>query len=144
MWNLAGKNLKLQKSSTEEKENCSVRTHNDLLETTSQKRLRDKQSLRERVEELAVECESLREEVDGFRNAQTAGEEAAEKIALMPTWRHVRPRGKCRSGMQLEYQHRVAILEQHANGTPPSAIGRNIVSVVKAVAPDGCSRLSQP
>jgi len=29
----------------------------------------------------------------------------------------------------------LAILQQHANGTPPSAIGRNSVSVVKATAP---------
>ena len=53
----------------------------------------------------------------------------------MPTWRGERGQGKGRGGVQLEHAHRVAILEQHANGTPSSAIGRNIVSSVIAMAP---------
>ena len=35
----------------------------------------------------------------------------------------------------MEWGHRVCIYEQHANQTPPSAIGQNIVSVVKRTAP---------
>ena len=37
--------------------------------------------------------------------------------------------------MKIEHEHRVAILEMHGSGTPPSAIPRNIVSIVKATAP---------
>lgn len=43
--------------------------------------------------------------------------------------------GKRGGGLKLEHAHRLAILEQHANGTPASAIGHNIVSIVKKAAP---------
>lgn len=54
----------------------------------------------------------------------------------MPTWRRVRQGGRARGGgLLLEHTHRLAILQQFANGTPASAIGKNIVSTVKAAAP---------
>lgn len=52
----------------------------------------------------------------------------------MPKWRRVREAGRG-GGLKSEHTHRLAILQQFANGTPPSAIGRNIVSIVKAAAP---------
>lgn len=52
----------------------------------------------------------------------------------MPTWRRVRECGRG-GGLKLEFIHGLAILQHFGNGTPPYAIGRNIVAIVKATAP---------
>lgn len=82
-------------------------------------------------------------ELDALREQQNAHDDAQSKLAQMPRWQRTR---KCPGdvnvrvanrggGSRLEHAHRLAILEQHANGTPASAIGHNIVSIVKKAAP---------
>lgn len=107
----------------------------DAVKETSKKRLHAKKELSERLTILSAECDELHLELDDMRNESDQNKGAAAKMASMPTWRHERVKGRRGGGMQLQFQHRLAILEQHANGTPPSAIGNNIVSVVKKVAP---------
>ena len=58
-----------------------------------------------------------------------------EKVDSMPTWRRRRGKGRGKGAAKLEPYYEIAMWEQHANGTPPSAIGKNIVSVVKITAP---------
>ena len=52
----------------------------------------------------------------------------------MPTWRAARIKGRG-GGRMYEFEHRVTIYSMIANGTPLSAIGPNIVSVVRRTAP---------
>lgn len=73
-----------------------------------------------------------------MRGLEKAHTDALEKVKQMPTWQRARSgrnKHKRGGGMMLEHAHRVAILEQHANGTPPSAIGQNITSIVRKAAP---------
>lgn len=107
----------------------------NLAKQTSQKRLQARNELAERCCVLEAEYDELHIEVTALREELGADAGAAAKLASMPTWRHERKRGRRGGGMQLQYQHRLAVLEQHANGTPPSAIGQNIISIVKKVAP---------
>eukprot|EP00966_Prymnesium_polylepis_P182791 4235295-Prymnesium_polylepis.1 len=103
---------------------------------TSQSRLAKVKALQEQVTALQDEMDELMD-AQGEADPSTQQRHAAafSKLQSMPTWQPVRQSGSCRGGMKLEHEHRVTILEQHANGTPPSAIGRNIVSVVKRAAP---------
>lgn len=89
----------------------------------------------ERLSTLACEYDELHMQLAELQAERDENAGAAQKLHMMPTWRHERKKGKRGGGMQIQFQHRLAILEQHANGTPSSAIGRNIVSVVKKVAP---------
>ena len=59
-------------------------------------------------------------------------EAIGKRIQQMPTWRPV-VRGKGQASFDTDY--RIAIYSQHANGTPLSAIGQNIVDVVRRTAP---------
>lgn len=106
----------------------------DAAKETSQKRLEAKRALTDCVSELKEELESARDEIAALRAQLAAEHDAAAKLALMPTWQRHR-QGRRGGGLRLEHSHRLAILEQHANGTPPSCIGRNIVSIVKKAAP---------
>lgn len=107
------------------------------MKASSAKRLAAKRLLKDRVDELKNEIDELRHassQVSG--SLQEEEESATAKLKMMPTWRRSRyGYGTKGGGLRLEHQHRVAILEQHANGTPPSAIARNITSIVKAAAP---------
>lgn len=107
----------------------------EAVKATSQKRLQAKKELEDRVSMLASDYDEIHMELMHERNLKDANAEAAAKLESMPTWRHERRQGRRGGGMQLEFTHRLAILEQHANGTPSSAIGRNIVSIVKKAAP---------
>lgn len=108
----------------------------EAVKQTSQKRLQARKELEDELVTVREEYDSVREELDNIRSRGEENAGAAEKLDMMPTWRHVRNKtGKRGGGLQLEHQHRVAILEQHANGTPASAIGKNIVSTVKLAAP---------
>ena len=60
---------------------------------------------------------------------------ASSKLASMPTWQKTRGEGSGKGSKGYEPSYRVAIYSQHANGTPPSAIGQNIVTTVKLTAP---------
>ena len=60
--------------------------------------------------------------------------EAADKLASMPTWRPARGNGGGRGGNYYGNYYYVVMWEMHANGTPASAIGKNIVSIVRAAA----------
>lgn len=105
------------------------------MKETSNKRLQLKKSLMETISSLRVELDATKTELAELRETAQISRDAVQKLGLMPSWQHVRRKGARGGGMKLEHEHRVAILEQHANGTPPSAIGRNIISVVKKAAP---------
>ncbi|KAL3924242.1 MAG: hypothetical protein SGPRY_003976 [Prymnesium sp.] len=96
----------------------------EAVKETSYKRLQAKKELEERVTVLASEYNELSVQFNELckKQCQLGGMSASKQ-------------GKRGGGMQLQFQHRLAILEQHANGTPSSAIGRNIVSVVRKGAP---------
>lgn len=102
---------------------------------TSKKRLLKVKVLKDEIHALRSERDELQDTCNNLQLNNARERDAASRLARMPTWRRVRSRGSRGGGLKLEHQHRVAIIEQHANGTPPSAIGRNIVSVVKAAAP---------
>lgn len=79
--------------------------------------------------------EELMEELDELRSTESARALAVQRMQAMPTWACVRGEGAGRGKPMLDWTHRVAIYQQLATGTPASAIGRNIVSVVKLTAP---------
>lgn len=115
------------------------------VKATSQKRLQLKHELIAQVENLKAELEAAHEQLDVLNERVKAHADATSKLGQMPTWERKRKAdgsvgaknrtGKRGGGLKLEHAHRLAILEQHANGTPASAIGHNIVSVVKKAAP---------
>lgn len=113
----------------------------EALKETSQRRLQAKHALTELVAQLRENLDAAHEELHILRKQRDAHTDAAEKLTRMPTWQRHRSsssEGQTRKrggGLQLEHAHRLAILEQHANGTPASAIGQNIVSIVNKAAP---------
>lgn len=114
---------------------CAVaKAARDAAKETSLRRLQAKQAMIEVVAKLREDLDAAHEELDALREQRCDQNEAAKKISQMPTWQR-RRNGKRGGGLKLEHVHRVAILEQHANGTPPSAIGKNIVSIVLKAAP---------
>lgn len=113
----------------------------DAAKETSQKRLQAKQALADKVDELRAQLDTAHEELHLLREREKMHDNAVEKLSQMPSWQRGRKhgyhnqKGKHGGGNRLEHAHRLAILEQHANGTPPSAIGQNIISIVKKAAP---------
>lgn len=109
--------------------------------SVARKRAREAEAVADKVDKLrqrAMKAESnveeLKNEIDEMHEELEATEPKPDpRLALMPSWRHVRTQG--RGAPTMEWGHRVCIYEQHANQTPPSAIGQNIVSVVKRTAP---------
>ena len=57
------------------------------------------------------------------------------RLASMPTWGYARGKGMGRGAIGLHWKHRVAIHALHALQVPSSAVGKSIVTVVKATAP---------
>lgn len=113
-----------------------ARNMREAVKQTSHKRLLAKKELSEQFKALAHEHDELLLEVSSIRAERDANAGAAQMLASISSWRHERKhKGRRGGGRQIQYHHRLAILEQHANGTPSSAIGKNIVSVVKKVAP---------
>ena len=53
----------------------------------------------------------------------------------MPTWRPVVGKGSGRGGQAMEWGTRIIIYMMLAAATPPAAIGRIIVAIVKRTAP---------
>ena len=62
-------------------------------------------------------------------------EEVGERVELMPTWEPTRATGKRGGGEQYDNTYRIAVYGMYANGTPRSAIGKNICTVVRLAAP---------
>ena len=74
---------------------------------------------------------------DGSEDEMEVDAETAElhtdayaKVQSMPTWQPTRRKG--RGAKMFDFNYRTTIYSMFANGTPLSAIGRNIVRVVKA------------
>lgn len=111
----------------------------DAAKETSMRRLHAKQRLSETVAELRAQLDAAHDELEALNGRRTTDADAVAKIAQMPRWQRGRKHGcqggKHGGGNMLEHTHRLAILEQHSNGTPPSAIGQNIVSIVRKAAP---------
>lgn len=76
---------------------------------TSQRRLLAKKELSDRCAILAAEFEEVHHELSVLREQHDANVGAAKKLSLMPTWQHERRKGRRGGGMQLQYQHRLAI-----------------------------------
>ena len=74
---------------------------------------------------LAVEAKAVRDEYS----------EIAQLVKEMPTWQRVRGKGAGKGAKALEATYYECIWEQLANGTPLSAVPKNIVSVVRRAAP---------
>ena len=98
----------------------------------AQARLFENTALKEQVDELKQEVEELHECADDDTAAAHA--DAWAMVQAMPTWRAARIKGRG-GGRMYEYDHRVTIYSMIANGTPLSAIGPNIVNVVRRTAP---------
>ena len=87
----------------------------------------DRDIARNRLDELFEEREAAEPEAMDAAGALT-------KIQAMPTWRPQRQSGRG-GGRTFDVPYRRAIYSQFANGTPKSAVGQNIVAIVKATAP---------
>ena len=96
-----------------------------------------------RLHEVEEELEEAQQELDDeFGEAAEEDAEAERQAAInalariraMPTWQPQRVSGRG-GGRQFDLVYRRAIYAQYENNTPKSAIGANIVSVVKATAP---------
>ena len=96
----------------------------------------------ERAQDAEHELDAAKSKIDDFfevlgaaKAAKTKYLAVCEKVDSMPTWRRRRGKGRGKGAAKLEPYYEIAMWEQHANGTPPSAIGKNIVSVIKITAP---------
>ena len=105
----------------------------DTAQKLARKRLARVKAVKEERDGLMAEVQRLEEELNDRAAAGSPSGPTPMQIAAMPTWRPVR--GKGRGAPTLEWGHRVAMWEMHANETPPSAIGKNIVAIVKRTAP---------
>ena len=96
--------------------------------TTAQEQLR---SCKQEADEARADLEEVEEQEDWKAYAQ--GLQA--QLDSGQKWQLTRPKGSGRGAKMYPWQHRVAIWQQLLNGTPPSAIGVNICTVVKLTAP---------
>ena len=96
--------------------------------TTAQEQLRE---CKQEADEARADLEEM-EEQDDWKGRFS---ELQVQLKSGQTWQLTRPKGSGRGARMLQWGHRVAIWQQHANGTPPSAIGANICTVAKATAP---------
>ena len=90
-----------------------------------------------RAHDAEHELEATKQQLDElFEEAEGKQEAAAAlvKIKSMPTWRPQRARGRG-GGRMFGPDYRCLIYSMYENCTPKSAIGPNIVAVVKATAP---------
>jgi hypothetical protein len=74
---------------------------------------------------LAVQAKAVCDEYTGVK----------QLVAEMPTWQRVRGKGAGKGAKALEASYYEAIWKQLMNGTPLSAVPKNIVSVVRITAP---------
>ena len=117
---------------------------NDVLaeaEALSEKRLRRAQEAEEKLGaardelcEMSVDMNEALAACGAAVDAKRKYEAMGKQMALVPTWAPTTTKG--RGGKkQFDYQYRLAVYEQYANGTPRSAIGPNIVGIVRRTAP---------
>ena len=103
-------------------------------EVLSEKRLKRAQTAEENLSEA-------REKIDDYathfkaalaaKTKYTAVVDTAKLVENMPTWR---PVFLGKGEPQYDRTYRVAVYQQHANGTPLSAVGPNIVNIVRLAA----------
>ena len=103
--------------------------------TVASKRLQRSEADKAALQVATEKIDELMQELDELRSTESARALAVQRMQAMPTWACVRGEGAGRGRPMLDWTHRVAIYQQLATGTPASAIGRNIVSVVKLTAP---------
>jgi hypothetical protein len=110
------------------------------IDKLSESRLVKLKAAKETIDDLRVAFDEARDEAsDDLQTRQadvvTNLEHAAAyaKIQAMPKWRPGCATG--RGGVQFDFDYRVAIFSQFSNGTPMTAIGDNILSVVRLTAP---------
>ena len=96
--------------------------------TTAQEELRE---CKQEADEARADLEEM-EEQDDWKGRFS---ELQAQLKSGQSWQLTRPKGSGRGARMLQWGHRVAIWQQLANGTPPSAIGANICTVAKAAAP---------
>ena len=89
-----------------------------------------------RAHDAEHELQATRQKLDSLFEEQDAGDAAAAlvKIQSMPTWQPYRASGRG-GGRLFDVNYRCVIFAQFENCTPNSAIGPNIISIVKATAP---------
>ena len=98
----------------------------------AEKRLRRAEEAEEQLRTAKVSLAELDEHYGAALVAKRKYSEIGEQLALMPTWQPVQ---LVRGQKQYDFHYLRAIYAQFANDTPKSAIGRNIVSTVKLIAP---------
>ena len=89
-----------------------------------------------RARDAEHELQATRQKLDSLFEAQDAGDAAAAlvKIQSMPKWRPQRASGRG-GGRTFGPDYRCLIYSMYSNCTPKSAIGPNLIAVVKATAP---------
>ena len=99
-------------------------------------RLEENKELKRKIKELQGDMEELKEEINDTANGTIAEvrTDAIAKISSMPTWNLTRPDGG-RGGGQLEDIYTETIFEMFGNGTPLSAIGKNVFAVLRRTVP---------
>ena len=101
----------------------------------SKQRLADKQELEDEVKDLKEDLERHKEVLAGALAAKQRYTAIADKFHSIPAWGRVRGKGAGRGAKALEANYYIAIWAQLMNGTPLSAVPKNIVSVVRTTAP---------
>ena len=96
-------------------------------------RLKEAKDLKRQRDELAAELDEAHDKMDTGETAK-AHADAYEKLKSMPSWAPTRGAGNGRGRALFTFDYRVTIYSFFANGTPLSAIGRNITRVVKHTA----------
>ena len=109
---------------------------------TVEGRASDAQRNLERAQGVEHELKAAQAKIDEWSDlarqakaAKTTYVRWQERIESMPTWQRVRGKGAGRGAKALEANYYIAIWAQLMNGTPLSAVPKNIVSVVRTTAP---------
>lgn len=105
------------------------------VEELSGKRLCRAQTAEGKLTDAQISLDEYHEHYAAALTAKRTYEQIGKRVDSMPTWTPTRATGKRGGGKQWPNVYRRAAYGMHSNGTPLSAIGKNISMVVRLTAP---------